>query len=95
MKDVHAWVLEISAWLKLYWFKNIVKGAGLEVKERRLAQEQEASNTQQPKVNSYLVRFPTYPNPSTQLTENIRKGNVTLRSPPLARYIIPGLSDSP
>jgi hypothetical protein len=84
-KDVDIWLLEISnrGWLKLDWFEKIVEGAGLEVKdgnerlrlaeERRLAEEQEASNTQQPKLNSCLVRFPTHPNPSTQLTETLEK----------------------
>jgi tetratricopeptide (TPR) repeat protein len=36
----------------------------------------EASNAQKPKLNSCLVRFPTHPNPSTQLMENIRRGNL-------------------
>jgi hypothetical protein len=61
----------------------------------RVAEEHETPNTQQAKLNSYLVRFSTYPNTST-LTGNIRKGNITLtlRSPALARYIIPRLSGS-
>ena len=53
--------------------------------ERRLAEEQEA------KLNSYLVRFLLILI-ILQLTENIRKGNLTLtlRCPLLARYVTPG-----
>jgi hypothetical protein len=88
MKDVHAWLLEILAhgWSKRDWFQKIVKGAGhleedVESRDKVLSKAtkggHEASNAQQPKLNSYLVRFPTHPNPSTQLIKNIRKGNLT------------------
>jgi hypothetical protein len=60
---------------------------------KRAPVRSESSDTQ-PKLRSFPVRFPTHPIPSTQLTENIRKGNVMLRSPSLARYINPQLFDS-